>query len=120
MIALFVCMYTVLVNFIVASPAAVPVVNILFNNLEDFLPPSLLKTSNEEQGGSSIIYSIQIGERPILKASQVLEETPISLNFTFSEVLHILDNYNSYVQYWPERITIIIINTINYFIQYLS
>ena len=62
---------------------AVPVVHILFNNLEDFLPPSSLN-SLETPNGTSAIYSLQIGEREV--QSRVLLDTPIDLEFTFPNV----------------------------------
>ena len=60
---------------------AVPVVHILFNNLEDFLP--LLDSSGSPKK-TSVIYSLQISERK--DHSRVLLEEPISLEFAFSSV----------------------------------
>ena len=65
------------------SQLAVPVVHILFKNLEDFLPLSLLDSS-ENPNKTSVIYSLQISERK--DQSRVLLDKPISLEFTLSTV----------------------------------
>lgn len=82
--------------FIIAT--GVPVVQILFNNLEDFLPSSLLD-SERVPNASSVIYSAQIGERSRLvkQQSDALEENPISLKFTFSEVQYYCSCIRAYV-----------------------
>ena len=60
--------------------------NILFMNLEEFLPSSLLGSSRSPNG-SSVIYSTQVGDRETTKQqSPALELNPISLKFTFDEV----------------------------------
>jgi hypothetical protein len=64
----------------------VPVVHILFQNLEEFLPPSLFGSS-DRPNGSSVVYSTQVGDRVTTKQrSEALELNPISLKFTFNEV----------------------------------
>ena len=62
----------------------VPVVHIIFNNLEDYLPSG----TNENQERASAIFSTQIGDAiaPLQQQSQVLESDPLSLKFTFGEV----------------------------------
>ena len=73
-------------NEIIIIHTAVPVVHILFKNLEDFLPPSLLG-SDDVPGGASVVYSTQIGDSASTnEQSQVLEDTPLSLKFTFNAV----------------------------------
>ena len=63
-----------------------PVVHILFKNLNEFLPSSLLG-SEDLPDGSSVVYSTQIGDKNSTKQqSDALEENPLSLKFTFDEV----------------------------------
>lgn len=72
----------------VLNYVGVSVVNILFMNLEEFLPSSLLGSS--APNGSSVIYSTQLGDRETTKQqSRALELNPISLKFTFDEVCRI-------------------------------
>ena len=74
------------VYFFSLPHSALPVVHILFKNLEEFLPSSLLG-SEDLPDGSSVIYSTQIGDREVTRLpSQALEENPVSLKFTFGEV----------------------------------
>lgn len=66
--------------------AGLPVVHILFKNLEDFLPASLVG-SDVLPDGASVVYSTQIGDKELTKRrSQAIEENKISLKFTFEEV----------------------------------
>ena len=65
--------------------ADIPVVHILFKNLEEFLPSSLMDSAKTPDG-ASVIYSIQIGQRSAVQPSEVLKDNPISLNFTFNAV----------------------------------
>ena len=65
---------------------AIPVVHIIFNNLEDFLPVGLFGT-NKIPDGASAIFSTQIGDSTASQQqSQVLENDPLSLKFFFNEV----------------------------------
>lgn len=60
--------------------------HIIFNNLEDFLPAGLFGT-NKAPDGASAIFSTQIGDsESSQQRSQVLEDDPLSLKFTFDEV----------------------------------
>lgn len=64
----------------------VPVVHIIFNNLENFLPPGLFGTDKIPDGASAI-YSTQVGD-PITsqEQSQVLADDPLVMKFSFDEV----------------------------------
>lgn len=55
--------------------------------MEDFLPAELQET-NKLPDGVSAIFSTQIGDSTSSQQqSQVLEDEPLSLEFTFNEVL---------------------------------
>ena len=56
---------------------------ILFRNIETFLPDSAPSndTTDSRTRGVSVVMSSQVGERS--RQSQLLTETPLSLNFTF-------------------------------------
>lgn len=66
--------------------SGLPVVHILFNNLERFLP-STLPGSEDVPRESSKVYSIQVGDMNVTRQpSQALEQNPLSITFTFEEV----------------------------------
>ena len=65
--------------------AGLPIVFILFQNLEAFLPTSVSDLGNNTRGASTVV-SIQVGERRTPQRSPLLEKYPISLNFTFDKV----------------------------------
>ena len=58
-----------------------PVAFILFRNIETFLPDSAPSNDITDSRGVSVVMSSQVGERS--GQSQLLTETPLSLNFTF-------------------------------------
>ncbi|XP_064386909.1 uncharacterized protein LOC135335369 isoform X2 [Halichondria panicea] len=64
---------------------AIPTVFILFQNLGSFLPTPTDGLSNTTQG-ASVVISSQVGERGNGRPSQTLQQSPLSLNFTFNEV----------------------------------
>ena len=67
------------------TAAGLPVVFILFQNLDAFLPASVSGLSDSTRG-ASVVISSQVGERGTPLRSQLLEESPISLNFSFNSV----------------------------------
>ena len=57
---------------------------VLIQNVEAFLPPSVSGLTNSR--GASVVITSQVGLRDFVIPSQVLQENPISLNFTFNTV----------------------------------
>ena len=57
---------------------------ILIQNVEAFLPTSVSGLADSR--GASVVITSQVGLRESVIPSQVLQENPISLNFTFNTV----------------------------------
>ncbi len=66
------------------SGGILPITFILLQNLEMFLPPSVSNLNNAS--GASMVISSQVGLRDSVEQSEVLQENPISINFTFNAV----------------------------------
>ncbi len=58
---------------------------IIFQNLGSFLPASDGGLSNTTRG-ASVVISSQVGERGSSQLSQALQNSPLSLNFSFNNV----------------------------------
>ncbi len=64
---------------------------ILLQNLEMFLPSSSSGLGNSS--GASMVISSQVGPRDSVGQSEVLQNNPITINFTFDAVSALVGNF---------------------------
>ena len=67
-----------------SSGGILPVTFVLLQNLGAFLPSSTSNLTNSS--GASMIISSQVGPRDSVEQSVVLQDNPITMNFTFNAV----------------------------------